>query len=145
MTSNDLITYVVNAGSKIHKALGAGLLQEIYEECLVYELAKKEINAERQKVLPLEFEQLKFEKAFIVDLFVEKKLVVGIKPENVPESMFRRKIESYVKLCGFSTGLIIDFNVDDFRSGVRVLEKAFKPLSPPIIGFAGSYGKYYKR
>lgn len=135
MTSTDLISYVVNAGSKIHKTLGSGLSQEVYEECLIYELSKKEVSAERQKVLPVEFEQLKFEKAFIVDLFVEKRLVVGIKPENVNESAYRRKIETYAKLCGSNTGLIIDFNVDDFRAGVRVLEKSFRP----VTGYSGNY------
>jgi len=145
MTSNDLITQVVNAGSKIHKALGSGLLQDVYEECLIYELSKRDITSERQKTLPVEFEHLKFEKAFIVDLFVENRLVVGIKPENVSESVFRRKIETYAKLCGYNTGLIIDFNVEDFRAGIRVLEKSFKPVAPPI-GYSGNYySKNYRK
>ena len=136
MTNNELITCIIIAGSRIHRSLGAGLLHEVYEECLIHELSKKNITAERQKTLSVEFGELKFEKAFTVDLLVEEKLVVGIKPENTQEGMFRRKIETYVKLYGQKTGLIIDFNVDDFRAGVRILEKSFKPVAPSI----GHYG-----
>lgn len=145
MTNSELITWVINAGSKIHKSLGAGLLQEVYEECLIYELSKKNIMAERQKTLSVEFEELKFEKAFTVDLFVEEKLVVGIKPENVHESIFRRKVETYIKLCGQGTGLIIDFNTEDFRSssGVKILEKSFKSFAPSLKHY-GAYGYHGK-
>lgn len=143
MTNNELITCVIIAGSKIHKSLGAGLLHEVYEECLVYELSKKNITAERQKTLSVEFEELKFEKAFTVDLLVEEKLVVGIKPENAQDGMFRRKVETYVKLCGQKTGLIIDFNTEDFRAGVRILEKSFKPIVPSLRHY--SYYEHYEK
>lgn len=119
------------------------MFQEVYEECLVYELSKKNIIAERQKTLSVEFEELKFDKAFIVDLLVEKKLVVGIKPENMQEGMFRRKVETYIKLCGQKTGLILDFNTDDFRSSVRIIEKLFKPSVPSIQQYM--YYEDYKK
>lgn len=139
MTNNELITCIITAGSKIHRSLGTGLFQEVYEECLIYELSKKNIIAERQKVISVEFEELKFEKAFVVDLLVEGKLVVGIKPENVQEGMFRRKIETYIKLCGQKTGLVIDFNSDDFRSSVRIIEKSFKPTTPAMRSYGYDY------
>ncbi|GAB6009639.1 GxxExxY protein [Dysgonomonas reticulitermitis] len=146
MTNSELIACIINAGSKIHRSLGAGLLHEVYEECLIHELSKKNITAERQKVLSVEFEELKFEKAFTVDLLVEEKLVIGIKPEYAQESIFRRKVETYVKLCGQKTGLIIDFNTEDFRAGVRILEKSFKPTSPSHkhYGYYEYYGKKTK-
>lgn len=145
MTSSDLITYVVNAGSKVHKLLGPGLSQEVYEKCLVYELYRHNIKVERQKEMSIEFEQLKIEKAFVIDLFVGEKLVVGLKPDNTSDSMFRKKVETYAKLCGFSTGLIMDFNAEDFRSGVKVIEKAFKPVAPPMSYTGGYYGNYTKK
>ncbi len=143
MTNNELMTCVIIAGSKIHRSLGAGLFQEVYEECLIYELSKKNIIAERQKTISVEFEELKFEKAFIVDLLVEEKLVVGIKPESTQESMFRRKVETYIKLCGQKTGLVLDFNTDDFRSSVRIIEKSFKPLVPSMQHYM--YYEDYKK
>ncbi|MFV0538791.1 MAG: GxxExxY protein [Dysgonomonas sp.] len=139
MTNNELITCIIIAGSKIHKSLGTGLFHEVYEECLIYELSKKNIIAERQKTISVEFEELKFEKAFIVDLLVEEKLVVGIKHENAQEGMFRRKVETYIKLCGQKTGLVIDFNTDDFRSSVRIIEKSFKPTTPSVRNYGYDY------
>ncbi len=139
MTNNELITCIIIAGSKIHRSLGAGLFHEVYEECLIHELSKKNIIAERQKAISVEFEELKFEKAFIVDILVEEKLVVGIKPENIQECMFRRKVETYIKLCGQKTGLILDFNTDDFRSGVRIIEKSFKPTTPSMRSYGYDY------
>ncbi|MDR1090484.1 MAG: GxxExxY protein [Prevotella sp.] len=143
MTNGELITFVINAGSKIHQSLGAGLRQDVYEECLVHELSKKGIASERQKALSVEFEELKFEKAFTVDLLVEGKLVVGIKPENAQEGLFGRKVETYVKLCGQKTGLIIDFNAENFRAGVRILENSLKPVTPHRQHYT-YYGHYKK-
>ena len=115
------------------------MFHEVYEECLIHELSKKNIIAERQKTISVEFGELKFEKAFIVDLFVEEKLVVGIKPENIQEGMFRRRVETYIKLCGQKTGLILDFNTDDFRSSVRIIEKSFKPTTPSMRNYGYDY------
>lgn len=145
MTSSDLITYVVNAGSKVYKLLGPGLSQEVYEECLVYELSRHKIKVERQKEMSVEFEELTIEKAFVIDLFVGDKLVVGLKPDNTSDSLFRKRVETFAKLCGFSTGLIIDFNTEDFRSGVKVIEKAFRPIAPPMSYGGTYYGKYTKK
>lgn len=119
------------------------MFHEVYEECLIHELSKKNILAERQKTISVEFEELKFENAFIVDLLVEEKLVVGIKPESTQDGMFRRKVETYIRLCGQKTGLVLDFNTDDFRSSVRIIEKSFKPLVPPIQHYM--YYDDYKR
>jgi len=141
MTTNELILNVVNAGAKVYKALGVGLPHDIYEECIVYELSKQGMKAEKQKQIPLKYEELEFSNAFIVDILVEDKLVVGLKPVDASYETYSIFIEGYIKHCNSSVGLVLDFNVPNFRSGVRIIEKTtFKPIANPLVYTEYQYG-----
>ncbi|WP_183305409.1 GxxExxY protein [Dysgonomonas hofstadii] len=132
---------VVNAGSKVHKACGVGLSHNVYEECIVYELSKIGIKAERQKQVSLKYEKLEFSDAFTVDILVENKLLVGLKPVNVSPEAYSLFVEGYMKHCSSSVGLVLDFYVVNFRSGVKIIEKsAFKPIAHPLIYTEYQYG-----
>lgn len=141
MITNELIIKVVNAGSKVHKALGSELSHDIYEDCIVYELSKQEIKAEKQKPISLKYEELEFPVAFNVDIFVENKMVVGLRPVNIDYDTYCRFIEGYIKNCNSPVGLILDFSTSNFRSGVRIVEKSsFKPISHPLVYTDYQYG-----
>lgn len=139
MSVKELITSIILVGSKVHRALGTGLYRDVYGECIVYELLKQGLNVEKRKDMPLKYEELEFESAYEVDMIVEDVLVIGIKPVNIPEDIYYKDIETYVRHSKSSVGLILDFYASDFRSGIRIVEKA---VSKPVV-FPLSYLKYY--
>ena len=119
MTENDLAKIVFEAGMKVHKALGAGLLESAYEECLFYELQKSGLFVEKQKVLPLVYDNVKLDAGYRMDLLVEQKLVVEIKSVDALNDLHLAQILTYLKLSGCKLGLLINFNSVLFKNGVR--------------------------
>jgi GxxExxY protein len=119
MTENELATIVCNAGLKIHKTLGPGLLESAYEECLYYELQKTGMLIEKQKALPLIYEEVKLEVGYRVDIMVENKLIVEIKSVTALNDLHLAQVLTYLKLSGCKLGLLINFNTVLFKDGIR--------------------------
>lgn len=116
---NQLAKIVVNASFKIHQALGAGLLESAYEECLHYELLKEKIFVERQKVLPLVYEEIQLESGYRIDILVENKLVIEIKSVENLNNLHTAQILIYLKLSKCKLGLLINFNTPLFKDGIK--------------------------
>jgi len=119
MTENELAKIVFEAGMKVHNTLGAGLLESAYEECLFYELQKSGLFVEKQKALPLVYEDVKLEAGYRVDLLVERKLVVEIKSVEALNDLHLAQILTYLKLSKCKLGLLINFNTVLFKNGVK--------------------------
>ena len=119
MTENELAKMVFDAGMKVHKALGAGLLESAYEECLFYELQKSGLFVEKQKALPLIYEDVKLDAGYRIDLLVERKLVVEIKSVETLNDLHLAQILTYLKLSNCKLGLLINFNTVLFKNGVK--------------------------
>ena len=119
MTENELSKIVFEAGMKVHKALGAGLLESAYEECLFYELQKSGLFVEKQKALPLVYEDVELEIGYRIDLLVERKLVVEIKSVEALNDLHLAQILTYLKLSGCKLGLLINFNTVLFKNGIK--------------------------
>jgi len=119
MTENELAKIVFEAGMRVHKTLGAGLLESAYEECLFYELQKSGLLVEKQKVLPLIYEDVKLDAGYRIDLLVEKKLVNEIKSVEALNDLHLAQILTYLKLSGCKLGLLINFNIVLFKNGVK--------------------------
>jgi GxxExxY protein len=119
MTENELAKNVFEAGIKVHKALGVGLLESAYEECLFYELQKQGLYVEKQKALPLIYEDVKLEIGYRIDLLVEKKLVVEIKSVEALNDLHLAQILTCMRLSGCKLGLLINFNTILFKNGVK--------------------------
>jgi len=119
MTENELAKIVFEAGMKVHKVLGAGLLESAYEECLFYELKKNGLFVEKQKALPLIYEDVKLEAGYRMDLLVEHKLVIEIKSVEALNDLHLAQILTYLKLSGCKLGLLINFNTVLFKNGVK--------------------------
>ena len=119
MTTNELSKIVFESGLKIHRTIGPGLLESAYEECLVYELEKKGLKVERQLILPLVYEDVIIEKAYRIDVLVEKKLVIELKSVSELNELHFAQLLTYLKLMNCSLGLLINFNVPLFKDGVR--------------------------
>ena len=119
MTENELAKIVFEAGMRVHKTLGAGLLESAYEECLFYELQKSGLFVEKQKALPLIYEDVKLDAGYRVDLLVEQKLVIEIESVEALNDLHLAQILTYLKLSGCKLGLLINFNTVLFKNGVK--------------------------
>lgn len=119
MTENELAKIVVNAGFKVHQALSPGLFENAYEECLFYELQNNNLKVEKQKALPLIYEQVKLDAGYRIDLLIEKKLIVEIKSVESLNDLHMAQILTYLKLSGCKLGLLMNFNSTLYKNGIR--------------------------
>jgi GxxExxY protein len=119
MDENSLSNLVINRALKVHTALGAGLLESSYQECLYYELKQAGLFVEKEKPLPLIYETVKLECGYRVDLFDERKLIVEIKAVDAINDVHLAQVLTYLKLSGCKLGLLINFNVVHLRNGIR--------------------------
>lgn len=119
MTENEISKIVVDCAIKIHKNLGPGLLESAYEECMYYELKKIGLTVDKQKALPLVYEDIKLEIGYRIDLIIENKVVVEIKSVDTLNDVHLAQILTYIKLSECKLGLLINFNVAFLKNGIR--------------------------
>ena len=116
---NILSGKVIDSAFAIHKALGPGLLESVYEICLTHELKKKEFKVERQVEVPIYYDGLKFDAGFRIDLLVDDHLIVELKAVEVVLPVYEAQLLTYLKLCGKRLGLLINFNVPVLKDGIK--------------------------
>ncbi len=119
MTENELSRIIFELGMKIHRKLGAGLFESVYEECLFYELKKAGLKVEKQKTLPIVYEELKIENAFRLDLIVEDKVILEIKTVENIYDVHKAQLLTYLKMTNCKLGLILNFRTAVFKDGVK--------------------------
>ena len=121
MDINDITGQVIGAAIEVHKRLGPGLLESIYEECLCIELGKRNISFERQKEVNIEYRGIRLDSKYRLDLVVSKLVVVELKTVNELAPIHDAQILSYLKLTGLKIGLLINFNVPVLKEGIKRL------------------------
>ncbi len=119
MTENEISKYVFEAGLKVHKTLGPGLLESAYEECLYFELQKLGLKVEKQKALPLIYEEVKLDAGYRIDLMVEGKLIIEIKAVEALNDLHLAQTLTYLRLSNCKLGMLINFNTVFFKNGVK--------------------------
>lgn len=119
MTENQVAREVLDAGLRVHRALGPGLLERAYEECLFYELTQSGIFVEKQKALPLIYEEVELEVGYYVDLMIERKFIVELKSVERLNDVHLAQILTYLKLADCKLGMLINFNVSLLKNGVK--------------------------
>ena len=119
MNENDIAKIVFTLGMKVHKALGPGLLESAYQECLYYELRKAGLKVKKEMALPLTYEDVKLEIGYRVDLFVENKFIIEVKSVENLNDVHLAQLLTYLKLTGCKLGMLINFNVSFFKTGVK--------------------------
>ena len=112
---------VVDAGLKVHKALGPGLLKSAYEHCLAYEIQTRGLEVRRQVVLPITYEGVSLDAGYRLDILVDDRVIVEIKSVESLTRVHEAQVLTYLKLSRRRVGLLMNFNVDLFKSGVRRL------------------------
>ena len=119
MHENEISKIIFDLGLKIHKNLGPGLLESAYEECLFYEISKAGLFVEKQKPMPLIYEEVKLDIGYRIDLLVEKSVVIEVKSGEALNDVHLAQVLTYLKLTGCRLGLLINFNTNLFKNGYR--------------------------
>lgn len=119
MTENELSRMVFNAALKVHQNLGPGLLESAYEECLFYELKKTGLFVEKQKPLPLIYEEVRLDIGYRLDIIVENKLIIEVKSVEALNDVHFAQLLTYLKLTDCKLGLLINFNVALIKNGIK--------------------------
>ena len=110
---------IVNASFKIHRSIGPGLLEKIYEVCLAHELRKAGLDVKRQVTIPIQYDGIYFDAGLRLDLLVEDKVIIEIKSVEQVNLVWTAQIISHLKLTGLSLGYLINFNVPLIKNGIR--------------------------
>ena len=119
MKYGELTEKIIYCAIEVHKILGPGLLENAYKECLYYKLSKNGILVEKEKPLPLVFEEVNLDCGYKIDLLVENKLVVELKSIKKIDNIHVAQILTYMKLGKFDVGLILNFNVISLKDGIK--------------------------
>ena len=115
----ELTNSILKCAYKVHCALGPGLLESAYEECLHYEIEKTGLLVIKQKPMPLVYEERKLDLGYRIDLFVEDKVVIEVKSVDCLNPVHLAQILTYLKLSGCRIGYLINFNVKSLKDGIK--------------------------
>jgi GxxExxY protein len=110
---------IVNAAYLVHKQLGPGLLERVYEACVAHELRKKGFGVARQIEIPIRYDGMTFEEGLRLDLLVENKVIVEIKAVETVNPVWQAQVLSHLRLTGLRLGYLINFDVPLLKDGVR--------------------------
>jgi GxxExxY protein len=116
---DELARTVVDAGLKVHKALGPGLLESVYEQCLAHELRARDLDVKRQLALPVVYDGLTLESGYRLDILVENAVVLEIKAVDALSRVHEAQMLTYLRLSGHRLGFLMNFNVVLFKQGLR--------------------------
>jgi GxxExxY protein len=114
-----LATIIVDAGFKIHKALGPGLLESVYEHCLAHELTKRDLKVERQVAQPIVYDSVTLEVGYRIDLLINRSIIVEVKSVEATTSTHAAQLLTYLRFSGCRLGFVMNFGTPLFKNGVR--------------------------
>jgi GxxExxY protein len=112
-------TAVVDGAYRVHKALGPGLLESVYEACLAYELRRRELAVATQVTLPVVYDGTQLDAGLRLDMLVGNCLIVEVKAVETMNPVFKAQLLTYLKLSGRRLGLLINFNVPVIKNGIK--------------------------
>jgi GxxExxY protein len=118
---NAITHKIIGAAIEVHRALGPGLLESAYEACLAFELAERDLKVEQQKPLPVVYKDVHLDCGYRLDLLVEDAVIVELKAVSELAPIHEAQVLSYLKLSGCKVGLLINFNVQVLKQGIRRL------------------------
>ena len=117
--NRDLTEAIIGGAITVHRELGPGLLESVYEKCLAFELADRGLSVTTQKEIPVRYKNLTFDCSFRADLIVENKVLVELKSIDQLSPIHTSQVITYLKLTGLRTGLLINFNVQTLKTGLK--------------------------
>ena len=111
----------VDCGYRLHKELGPGLLESVYEACLCQSLAQRGLYVERQKAVPILFNGISLDEGFRVDILVERQLLIELKSTEAHAPVHAKQVLTYLRLMNLQLGSLMNFGAATFKDGVRRL------------------------
>jgi GxxExxY protein len=114
-----LATQIVDAAYTVHDTLGPGLLESVYEACLVHELTKRGLAARTQVPMPVTYDGVRFEAGFRLDVLVNERVIVEVKAVEMLTGVHMAQLRTYLKLAGLQLGFLVNFNVALVKDGIR--------------------------
>src|SRR5699024_5661801 len=106
---------------EVHRALGPGLLESVYEQALVYEMQNRGLNVQQQVPLPIHYKDLRIDNSFFADIIVDKKIILEIKAREIILPVHKAQLLSYLRLTGMKLGLLINFHEEKLKDGITRL------------------------
>ena len=119
MEFDELSKRVIGCALEVHRALGPGLLESTYEQCVAHELSLTNISFKIQPALPVEYKGIKLDCGYRIDLLIDGKLIVELKSVAALLPIHQAQILTYMKLANLSVGLLINFNVTRLKDGIK--------------------------
>jgi GxxExxY protein len=116
---NDLSRIVINHAIQVHKTLGPGLLESVYESCLFHSLSKTGLYISKEHPIPVVYDQIKLDCGYRADIIIENKLIIEIKAVDVINDMHKAQLLTYLRLTKLKLGLLINFNVVMLKDGIK--------------------------
>ena len=122
MTENEIGTVVVDCAVQLHKELGPGLLETVYEVILAHKLDRRGLAVERQVIIPIEYHGIQFDEAFRADIIVERKVILELKSVEHATKAHKKQVLTYLRLTGMKLGYLLNFGEALMKNGVsRIL------------------------
>ena len=118
---DSLTSQILKCAFEVHTALGPGLLESAYKECLSYKLAKSGLYIEKEKAIPIVFEDIKLECGYRLDILVEKQIVIELKSVEALNDVPLAQVLTYLKLGNYKIGYLMNYNVTGLKNGIRRL------------------------
>jgi GxxExxY protein len=128
MTENEIAKQILDAAFTVHTKLGSGVFESVYEVVLAHELRKKGLTVERQKSMPVVYDNIRFEEAFRSDLVVNEKVIVELKSVESLSAIDAKQLLTQLRLSGLKLGLLINFGEAHLKNGIkRVINGKLEP------------------
>ncbi len=121
MVENEITQVILDSAFKVHTVLGPGLLESAYRECLAYEIRKAGLRVEKEKALPLVYEEVKMECGYRIDLLIERKVVIELKVVEAFTDVHIAQTLTYMRLSGCRVGLLLNFYTKSLKNGIKRL------------------------
>jgi len=125
--TNELTGEIVDAALKIHKNLGPGLLESVYETVLMHALERRNISVERQKVVRFEYDGITFDDGLRIDLLVERRVIVELKSVEKLAPVLSKQVLTYLRLLNLQVGLLINFGAPTLKEGLHRIVNGYQP------------------
>ncbi len=119
MTENEIANKIIGLAIDVHKVLGPGLLESAYKECLYYKIIQSGLSAEKEKPMPLVFEEVKLDCGYRIDILVESKVVIETKSVEILNDVHLAQTLTYLKFGNYRLGLLMNFNVLALKNGLK--------------------------
>ncbi|MBX7227131.1 MAG: GxxExxY protein [Chitinophagales bacterium] len=119
MTENEIAYKIIGLAMNVHNALGPGLLESAYQECLFYKIKSDGLKVIKEKPIPLIYEEVKLDCGYRIDLLVENKLVIEVKSVDTLNEIHLAQTLTYLKLGNYKLGLLINFNTILLKNGIK--------------------------